>query len=337
MPAGTSSAVRTIPAIRSRGSQDRWYTRRVWRPGSHRRAPADGSTASRPSVRLLAGAFTMQGFLELALRLVRQRALEDGAAVLGHRLHGLVRGHLFDDHEEGRGARLKHVPDLVLELLVHGTLGDLAHQRPHPGPDGHAEERDEEQHAEQHAPEHPPGRPGAHRVVVGDDPDLSLLVPDDRRHRVGLDDKLMLQPLGLIHRRQRGGLVRVPDRDQVRHLCLLAWSSASAAGGARRFGSRVDGSRFPGRRHHLFSMSFARPAEVQWVTTSLSRIIMTPKVPAMSVTANSRRPCSWDALPPTQPCTSNSAMATTSATVAAVLVSAPRTRATSNDSSGTQE
>jgi hypothetical protein len=121
-----------------------------------------------------------------------------------------------------RGARLEHVPDLVLELLVDRVLGDLAHERAHPGADGHAEEGDEEQHAEQHAPEHPPGRAGAHRVVVGDDPDLALFVPDDRRHRVGLDDQLLLEALGLVHGRQRGGLVRVPDRDQVRHLCLLA-------------------------------------------------------------------------------------------------------------------
>jgi hypothetical protein len=60
--------------------------------------------------------------------------------------------------------------------------------------------------------------------MVGDDPDLALLVPDDGGHRVGLDDELALEPLGLIHRRQCGGLVRIPDRDQVRHLCLLARS-----------------------------------------------------------------------------------------------------------------
>src|SRR5512132_4641761 len=116
MPAGTSRAVRTIPATRSRGSQERWYAPRVWRPGSHRRSPADGSIPG-PSVRLLAGAFTVQRFLELALGVVGQRALEHGAAVLGQRLHGLVRGHLLHHHEQGRGARLEHVPDLALDLL----------------------------------------------------------------------------------------------------------------------------------------------------------------------------------------------------------------------------
>ena len=71
--------------------------------------------------------------------------------------------------------------------LSTALLVTLPHQRAHPRPDRHAQERDEEQHAEQHPPEHP-GRAGPHRVVVGDDPDLALLVPDDRRHRVGLDD-----------------------------------------------------------------------------------------------------------------------------------------------------
>jgi hypothetical protein len=36
----------------------------------------------------------------------------------------------------------------------------------------------------------------------------------------------MLQLLGLVHRSQRGGLVGIPDRDQVRHLRLLARRSA---------------------------------------------------------------------------------------------------------------
>jgi hypothetical protein len=73
-------------------------------------------------------------------------------------------------------------------------------------------------------------------VVVGDDADLPLLVADDRRDRVGLDEQLVLQPLGLVHRRQRGGLVRVPDRDQVRHPvppCLARRSSDPV--GATRF------------------------------------------------------------------------------------------------------
>jgi hypothetical protein len=43
----------------------------------------------------------------------------------------------------------------------------IAHQRAHPGADGHAEERDEEEHA-QNIPQ--VVRP--HRVMVGDDPEL---------------------------------------------------------------------------------------------------------------------------------------------------------------------
>src|SRR5215211_7263799 len=331
MPAGTSRAVSTIPATTSRGSQDRWYARRVRTPGSHRRAPpADGSTVPGPPVRLLAGAFTAQCFLELLLSVVGQRALEDRAAVLRQRLHGLVRGDLLHHHEQGRRAGLEHLPDLALELLVDGVLGDLPHQRAHARADGHAEEGNEEQHAEQHPPEHPVRRAGPHRVMVGDDPDLALVVPDDRSHRVGLDDQLVLQPLGLVHRRQRGGLVRIPDRDQVRHLCLLArllsplWPRSAVLQLPQR-----DGSWFRGWRPHLLRVI---PTAPQWVTTSLSRIIVTPKAPAMSVTASSGSPCSWDALPPTHPWTSSSAIATTSATVAAVLVSAPRTRATSSDS-----
>src|SRR5918995_3258926 len=49
MPAGTRSAVRTIPATTSRGSQDRWYVRSVWTPGSHLPSPIDGSTAPGPA------------------------------------------------------------------------------------------------------------------------------------------------------------------------------------------------------------------------------------------------------------------------------------------------
>src|SRR4029453_13396721 len=56
--------------------------------------------------RLLAGALAVQRVLELLLGLIRQRTLEDGAAVLRHRLHGLVRGHLLDHHEQRLGAGL---------------------------------------------------------------------------------------------------------------------------------------------------------------------------------------------------------------------------------------
>jgi hypothetical protein len=71
-------------------------------------------------------------------------------------------------------------------------------------------------------------------VVVGDGPDLALLVPDDRSDRIRLDEQLVLEALGLIHRRQRGGLVRVPDRDQVRHPYLLPLLVGSPASWGRR-------------------------------------------------------------------------------------------------------
>jgi hypothetical protein len=58
-------------------------------------------------------------------------------------------------------------------------------------------------------------------VVVGDGPELALLVADDRRDRIGLDDQVVLEALSLVHRRQCRGLVGVPDRDQSRHPYLL--------------------------------------------------------------------------------------------------------------------
>jgi hypothetical protein len=101
--------------------------------------------------------------------------------------------------------------------LSTAFLVTLAHQRAHPGADRHAQERDEEQHPEQRAPQHPPGGAASHRVMVGDGAHLALLVADDRRHRVGLDDELLGEALGLVQRLRRRGLVRVADRDQIRH------------------------------------------------------------------------------------------------------------------------
>jgi hypothetical protein len=60
-------------------------------------------------------------------------------------------------------------------------------------------------------------------------PNLALLVPDDRSDRIGRDGQLVLQAFGLVHRRQRGRLLRVPDRDQVRHPYLLACSPVPPA------------------------------------------------------------------------------------------------------------
>src|SRR5215467_15626514 len=66
----------------------------------------------------------MQRVLQLLLGLVGQRGLEDGAAVLGQRGRGLVRGHLLDHHEQRRRAGLQHLADLVLEGLIDTGLAD---------------------------------------------------------------------------------------------------------------------------------------------------------------------------------------------------------------------
>jgi hypothetical protein len=164
----------------------------------------------------------VQRLLELRLAFLGQRGLQHRAAVLAHRLDGLVRGHLLH-HQEQRGrARRDHAADLVLELLVDAGLGDLAHQRAHAGAYGHAEHRDEEQQAEQQPPEHAPGRPGADRVVTGVHVVLALLIADDDRDRVRLDDQIPGQPPCLFGRFLSGGLVRVTNRDQISHGCSLS-------------------------------------------------------------------------------------------------------------------
>src|SRR5215831_7680272 len=101
----------------------------------------------------------MQRFLQLLLGLVGQRGLEDGAAVLGQRGRGLVRGHLLDHHEQRRRARLQHLTDLVLEGLINAGLADTPDERPYACPDGQAEERDEKEKSEEEPPEQPPGGP----------------------------------------------------------------------------------------------------------------------------------------------------------------------------------
>jgi hypothetical protein len=53
-------------------------------------------------------------------------------------------------------------------------------------------------------------------MVVGRHPQLPLAVADDRRHRIALDHQVLLKPTHFVHRRQRRGLVGVPDCDQVR-------------------------------------------------------------------------------------------------------------------------
>src|SRR4029453_9459657 len=48
MPTGTSSAVSTSPATRSLASQERWYSRRVRSPGTHRSGPPSNRTVIGP-------------------------------------------------------------------------------------------------------------------------------------------------------------------------------------------------------------------------------------------------------------------------------------------------
>ena len=66
-------------------------------------------------------------------------------------------------------------------------------------------------------PQNMPGGSRSDGVMVGGHPQLALAVADDRRHRIGLDHQVLLELPDLVHGRQRGGLVRVADGDQVRH------------------------------------------------------------------------------------------------------------------------
>src|SRR5215471_7999160 len=92
---------------------------------SHARRSCSAQTARLLGCRLA----SVQGFLELLLVLLGQGGLQHGAAELAHGLDGLVRGDLLQHQEQRRGARLQHVADLVLELLVDAGLGQLAEQR----------------------------------------------------------------------------------------------------------------------------------------------------------------------------------------------------------------
>src|SRR3954453_16419145 len=128
----------------------------------------------------------LQRVLQLRLRLLRQRRLEDGSAELAEGLHGLVRSHFLDDQEQRRGARLEHVAHLLLKLAVDPRLLELPHQGAEAGAECEAEDRDEEEQAEEEAPEASPRRAAGHLVVVGDPLVLAFPVADDRRDRVGL-------------------------------------------------------------------------------------------------------------------------------------------------------
>src|SRR5215472_4444262 len=94
------------------------------------RASTQPSVASSPgSSGCLARLLAMQRVLQLLLGLLGEGGLEDGAAVLGQRIHGLVRGHLLDHHEERRRAGVQHLADLVLEALIDTSLADISHER----------------------------------------------------------------------------------------------------------------------------------------------------------------------------------------------------------------
>jgi hypothetical protein len=88
---------------------------------------------------------------------------------------------------------------------------------------------DEEQQPKQQAPGHAPGRAGADHAVVGRDVVAAVFVVDEHRDRVRLDDQVLGQPPRLVGGRCRGGLVRVPDGDQISHglsplsLASLLW------------------------------------------------------------------------------------------------------------------
>src|SRR5690242_13521523 len=181
-----------------------------------------------PGMRVLPGnsLIAVQRVLEFLFGLLGQGGLQDRAAVLAHRLDGLVGGHLLQHQEQRRVARLDYAADLFLELLVDAALGELAHERAHTGPYRHPEYRDEEEQAEQEPPEHAPGRSAADQVVTGVDVIAAIFIPHDHRDRVRLDDQVLGQPPGLVGGSVRGRHVRVSDGDQVSHgISFLSWFS----------------------------------------------------------------------------------------------------------------
>src|SRR5262245_36471268 len=65
--------------------------------------------AAATTLGLLCGAVTaVQGVLEFLLVVLGQGRLQDRAAVLAHRLDGLVGGDLLEHQEQRRGAGLEH-------------------------------------------------------------------------------------------------------------------------------------------------------------------------------------------------------------------------------------
>src|SRR5689334_22919996 len=191
----SSSASRreSVPATPAAGSRE------LSGSGTGVSGPAAGVSGTpvawsgSPGVRVLPGngLIAVQCVLEFLFGVLGQRCLQDRAAVLAHRLDGLVGGYLLQHQEQRRVARLDHAADLLLELLVDAGLGELAHERAHPGSHRHPEYRDEEQQAEQEPPEHAPGRSAADHVVSGVDVIAAVFIPNDHRDRVRLDDQVL--------------------------------------------------------------------------------------------------------------------------------------------------
>src|SRR4051794_34893356 len=192
--------------------------------------PANASRVSAPTTtmwlglrRHRLGRRRRQGLLELLRVLVRQRGLDDRAAVLLEGGDRLVGGRLLDDHEQAGGPRLEVVLDLLLEGLVDALLAEVAHQRAHAGAHGPARERDQEQQAEQQAPEAAPhratGRRGA--TVRCAHVVLALEITGDRGHLVGLDDEVGLELLDGAPCLLRCPLIGVGDGDECCHALLL--------------------------------------------------------------------------------------------------------------------
>src|SRR5829696_105466 len=144
MPTGTSRAVSTSPAIRSLASQDRWYSRSVRSPGTHRSTratprsrsaqPEQDPTGTVPGRAALAGGTGPVPGHDLAQPVVVE-AVGDGPAPAGHGLgghHGVHDGLLggLDDRVEQRvdalvGQHLERHGELAAgQLPVAGREGE---------------------------------------------------------------------------------------------------------------------------------------------------------------------------------------------------------------------
>src|SRR5215831_1614615 len=212
MEASCRRSGRTVMPAR-RGGANPSQPEEAWRALGFEAAGPTGLLRLPVAKRALLRVFALpvQRRLQFPLVFLGQRGLQDGAAVLAHRLDRLVGRDLLQHQEQARCARLEHVTDLLLELLVDAGLAQLAHQGAHPGADGHAEDRDEEQQAEQEPPEHAPRRSGTDDVMVGADVVAAVGIAGDHRDRVWLYDQVLGQSPCLAGCRLRGRLIRVAD------------------------------------------------------------------------------------------------------------------------------